>query len=82
MRFSKLFFRVTLILVCASFLAVCASARSKTTIPSAVLVSEGSVFAIPLEVGAVEEQVAPIPTWTALRRKNADRAVTITSQKI
>jgi hypothetical protein len=45
------------------------------------LVFEGSVSAIPLEAGAVKEQVAPIPTWTVLRRQDASSAVTITNKQ-
>ncbi|HEV8076578.1 MAG TPA: hypothetical protein VGP66_12045 [Candidatus Acidoferrum sp.] len=82
MRFSRLSFRVTFILVSVSFLAICASTWSKGRLPGAVLVSEGSVFAVPLEVSVVKKQAAPIPTWTAVQREDAARPETITSQKI
>lgn len=82
MRFSRLSFRVTLIFATlASFLAICASARSKASFSGSVLVFEGSVSTIPLEAGAVKEQVAPIPTWTVLRRQDASSAATITSRQ-
>jgi hypothetical protein len=82
MRFSSLTFRVTLILVaCASFLAVCESARSNASLRGAVLVSEGSVFSISLEPSTLKEQVAPIPTWTVLRRQDASSAATITNKQ-
>jgi len=82
MRFSRMSFRVTFILVSASFLAICASARSQGRLPGAVLGSDGSVFAVPLEVSVVKKQVAPIPTWTALRREDAGGIETITSPKM
>jgi hypothetical protein len=83
MRFSSLTFRVTLIFVaCASFLAVCESARSKASLRSAVLVSEGSVFSISLEPNTFKKQVAPIPTWTVLPPEYAGSAVTIASSEI
>jgi len=82
MRFSRMSFRVTFNLVSASFLAICASAPSQGRLPGANLVSEGSVFAVPLEVSVVKKQVAPIPTLTALRREDAGGIGTITSPKI
>jgi hypothetical protein len=45
------------------------------------LVSEGSVFAVPLEVSVVKKQVVPIPAWTLLRRQDASSAATITSKQ-
>jgi len=81
MRFSRLAFRVTLILVSVSSLAVCASAQSKTSLRGAVVVSEDLVSAVPLEVSAVKQQVTPIPTWTVLQRQDADSASTITSKQ-
>lgn len=82
MRFSRMFFRVTSIVVCASFLAICASTRSKGSLPGANLVFEGSVFGVPLEVSVVKKQVAPIPAWTAPRWEDAGGTETITSQEI
>jgi hypothetical protein len=82
MRFSKLSFRVILILVCMSFLPVCASARSKASLPGAVIDSEGLVFDVQLEVNAVKEQVEAISIWNALRREDASSPATITSQQI
>jgi hypothetical protein len=79
MRFSKLSFRVTLILVCLSFLAVCASARPKISLPGAVLDSEHLVFDVQLEIKAVKEQVEAIPIWNALRQEDAGSPATITS---
>jgi len=81
MRFSRLSFRVILILVSVSSLAVCATAQSKASLRGAVVVSEDLVSAVPLEVSAVKEQVAPIPTWTVLRRQDASSAATITSKQ-
>jgi hypothetical protein len=81
MRFSRLSFRVTFILISASFLAVCASAQSKASLRGAVVVSEDLVSAVPLEVSAVKRQVTPIPTWTVLRRQDAGSAATITSKQ-
>jgi hypothetical protein len=82
MSFSRRSFRMTFILVSASFLAICTSARSKGRLPGAVLVSEGSVSAVPLEVSVVKKQAALVPTWTALGREDADGTETITSQII
>jgi hypothetical protein len=83
MRFSRLSFRVTFILVSASFLAICASARSQGRLPGAVLVSEGSVFPVPLEGSVVNKQVAPVPIWTDLLwEESAGGTETINSQKI
>jgi hypothetical protein len=81
MRFSRLSFRVIFTLACVSFLAVCASAQSKTSLRGAVVVSEDLVSAVPLEVSAVKQQVTPIPTWTVLRRLDASSAATITSKQ-
>jgi hypothetical protein len=81
MRFSRLTFRVTLVSVCASFLPVCASAQSKTSLRGTVAVSGDLVSAVPLEAGAVKQQVTPIPTWTVLRRQDASSAATITSKQ-
>lgn len=84
MSFFKLSFRAFLVVVCASIFAVCASAQFKGSHPGTILVSEGPVFAAPLEPGMVEKQVAPIPTWTALRREDGGGIdiETITSPKI
>ena len=82
MRFSRMSFRVIFILVSASFLVICVSARSKGSLTGAVLVSEGAVFPVLLEVSVAKRQVAPIPTWTALRQEDASCIKTITSQEI
>jgi len=82
MRFSRLSFRVAFILLSASFLAICASARSKASLQGTLLVSEDSVPVIPLEVRTVKQQVTPIPTWTAVQREDAARTETTSSQKI
>ena len=81
MRFSRLSFRVAFILLSASFLAICASARSKASLQGTLLVSD-SVPVIPLEVRTVKQQVTPIPTWTAVQREDAARTETTSSQKI
>jgi hypothetical protein len=52
MRFSRLSFRVILVLLSVSFLAVCSSARSKASLSGAVAVSGGSIFVLPLEFNA------------------------------
>lgn len=81
MRFSSLTFRVTLIFAaCTSFLTVSESARSKASLPGAVLVSEGPVYSVRLEPSTVKKQVAPTPAWTALRRQDASSAARITNK--
>ena len=79
MRFSRLSFRVTFILVSASFLAICASAQSKASLRGPVLVSEDTLFSISFESSALKAQVAPIPTWTALPPQYAGSVATIAS---
>jgi hypothetical protein len=81
MRFSRPSFRMILVLLYVSFLAICASPRSKAGLSGAIVDSGGSVSAIPLEVSVVKKQVAPIPTWTALRQEDASSAATITSEQ-
>jgi hypothetical protein len=48
----------------------------------ALMASDESVFAVPLEASAVKEQLEPIPTWNALRRVVAGSAATTTRQQI
>jgi hypothetical protein len=81
MRFSRLSFRMILVLLYVSFLEICASPRSKAGLSGATADSDGSVSAIPLQVSVVKKQVDPIPTWTFLRRQDASSAATITSKQ-
>ena len=81
MRFSRLSFRVIFTLVGVSFLAVCAGARSKASLPGAVTDSEGLVFDVQSQVNAVEEQVEAISMRNALRQADASSPATITSQQ-
>jgi hypothetical protein len=79
MRFSKLSFRVIFTLACVSFLAVCASARSKASLSGAVMDSKRLVFHVQLEINTVKEQVETIPTWNSQRQEDAGSPATITS---